>query len=167
MPTLNPEYLERLYRSVNGSPYPRHLLMRIAEVRADGSLVELEIDAARHLQPFGIVHGGVIATLIDTATFWAGFGALADDAGLVNVDLKLNYLESVSSGRLRAEGRLLRSGRVVVYADASIRDGAGRLVAHGTSTMMVLPGKGISFGVPKFIERPGPGDPISGGSEGD
>ena len=94
---LNPAYLSALYRLINTSPFPSHLPMRVVDVTLDTSRVELDIDAC-HIQPFGIVHGGVIATLVDTATFWAGFGPIAEDAGLVNVDLKLNYLQTVSSG---------------------------------------------------------------------
>ena len=104
----------------------------------DACRIELDL-AERHLQPFGIVHGGVLATLIDTATFWAGFMRLPEDAGLVNVDLKLNYLKAV------------RAGRQISYAEASVIDVAGELIAHGTSTLMALPGKGLKLGVAKFL----------------
>ena len=94
----------------------------------------------------------VIATLIDTATFWAAFAGLPEDAGLVNVDLKLNYLAPVSQGLLVAEGRCIRSGRTIAYAEASVRTADGELLAHGTSTLMTLPGKGIRLPVAKFID---------------
>ena len=147
---LNPEYLAGLYHIVNTSPFPSHLPMRLVAMEWDRAVVELEV-AACHLQPFGIVHGGVIATLIDTATFWAAFGSLPEDSGLVNVDLKLNYLSAVKSGRLVATGRLIRGGRTISYAEASIVGPAGEMVAHGTSTLMVLPGKGLPGGVRKFL----------------
>ncbi|MCC7132046.1 MAG: PaaI family thioesterase [Gemmatimonadales bacterium] len=150
MPTLNPAYLDALYRTVNASPFPRHLPFRLVSLSLDGARIELDI-AECHLQPFGIVHGGVIATLIDTATFWAGFGSIPEDAGLVNVDLKLNYLQSVASGRLVAVGRAIRSGRTISYTEATITTADGVLVAHGTSTLMVLPGKGLPTSVPKFV----------------
>ena len=92
--------------------------------------------------------------LIDTATFWAGFMRLPEDAGLVNVDLKLNYLKAVTQGRLRAEGRCLRAGRQISYAEATVLDEGGELVAHGTSTLMALPGKGLKISVPKFLTGP-------------
>jgi len=151
MPTLNPRYLEALYHAVNTSPFPRHLPMRLAEMGLDTSRIELDV-AECHLQPFGIVHGGVIATLIDTATFWAAFGRVPEDAGLVNVDLKLNYLQAVSRGRLIATGRSIRAGRTLSYTEAGIRTEAGELVAHGTSTLMALPGKGLALGSPKYLE---------------
>ena len=149
-PVLNPEYLTRLYRIINESPFPSHLPMRLTEMTMDTSRVELDI-APCHMQPFGIVHGGVIATLVDTATFWAGIGPLPDDSGLVNVDLKLNYLESATKGRLIATGRRIRAGRTMSYAEAYVHTEAGKLIAHGTSTLMALPGKGITVGVPKFL----------------
>lgn len=58
--------------------------MTIVELTLDRCRIELTLGEL-HLQPFGIVHGGVLATLIDTATFWAGFMRLPEDAGLVNV----------------------------------------------------------------------------------
>ena len=152
MHSLNPAYLEALYRTVNASPFPRHLPMRIAEVGPGNARIELEVGEC-HLQPFGIVHGGVIATLIDTATFWAAFGAIPEDAGLVNIDLKLNYLQSVTRGRLVALGQSIRAGRTITYAEAHVRGEDGGLIAHGTSTLMVLPGKGFPLGPPKHLPR--------------
>ena len=95
----------------------------------------------------------MLATLIDTATFWAAFLRLPDGDGLVNIDLKLNYLKAVKKGVLRAEGRCLRFGRAISYAESSVMDEDGELLAHGTSTLMALPGKGIRVGVDKFLER--------------
>ncbi len=149
--TPNPAYLQAVQERVRGAPYPHLICMTIASLELDACRIELTVDE-RHLQPFGIVHGGVLAALIDTATFWAGFVRLPEDAGLVNVDLKLNYLKSVVRGRLRAEGRCLRAGRQIGYAESGVYDDSGELVAHGTSTLMALPGKGLKIGVPKFLE---------------
>lgn len=151
MSYINGEYVQRLLVLVNDSPFPAHLPFRLVSVGLDEARVELGIEQ-KHLQPLGTVHGGIIATLIDTATYWAAFLVLPEDAGLVNVDLKLNYLRPVSQGILIADGRCLRSGRTISYAEAHVTDGDGRLVAHGTSTLMTLPGKGIKLGVDKFLE---------------
>jgi uncharacterized protein (TIGR00369 family) len=146
----NPAYVAAVQESVRTSPYPALVGMTIAELELDRCRIELTL-RNDHLQPFGIVHGGVLATLIDTATFWAAFLRLPEDAGLVNVDLKLNYLKAVARGRLHADGECLRAGRQISYTVASVYDENGELVAHGTSTMMALPGKGPSIGVPKFL----------------
>lgn len=148
--TPNPAYLQALQDSVRTAPYPQLVGMTLAAIDFDRCRIEMDL-GERHLQPFGIVHGGVLATLIDTATFWAGFLRLPDDAGLVNVDLKLNYLKAVTRGQLRAEGRCLRAGRQISYTEASVYDEAGELVAHGTSTLMALPGKALRLGIDKFL----------------
>jgi len=150
MTAPNPEYVSRLKKLVGEAPYPRHMNMVLAEIDLDTTVVELTLGEC-HMQPFGIVHGGVLATMIDTATFWAAFLRLPDGDGLVNADLKLNYLKAVEKGVLRAEGRCLRHGRSVSYAESSVVDEAGELVAHGTSTLMALPGKGLQLGVDKFL----------------
>ena len=147
----NDEYIRRLIETVNNSPFPRHLPMKLVSIELDRAVVACET-AICHLQPFGIVHGGVLATLIDTATFWAVFLRLPQDAGLVNIDLKLNYLRPVSSGTITATGKCIRSGRAISYAQARVADASGKLLAHGTSTLMSLPGKAIHLGVEKFIE---------------
>jgi uncharacterized protein (TIGR00369 family) len=146
----NPDYIKAAQDNVHKAPYPALIGMTIAALDFDSCRIDLSI-RHDHLQPFGIVHGGVLATLIDTATFWAAFMRVPEDAGLVNVDLKLNYLKAVSQGRLRAEGQCLRPGRQISYAVASVFDETGELVAHGTSTLMTLPGKGMKVSIPKFI----------------
>ena len=145
----NAEYIKELIHIVNSSPFPQHLSMRLAGIDLDKSNIELDT-GTYHLQPYGIVHGGVLATLIDTATFWAVFLRIPEDAGLVNIDLKLNYLKPVISGKLRAEGRSIRNGSSINYAEAGVLDAYGDLVAHGTSTLMVLPGKGLKLNEKKF-----------------
>lgn len=149
--TINVEYVRRLEKLVLDASYPRLIGMRLEAIDIDRATLLLDIDAQRHYQPFGIVHGGVLATLIDTATFWAAYMRLPQDTGLVNIDLKLNYLQPAAGGRLTAEGRCIRPGRTLSYTEAHIYDESGALLAHGTSTLMALPGRGIDVGVPKFV----------------
>jgi uncharacterized protein (TIGR00369 family) len=77
---------------------------------------------------------------------------IPEDAGLVNIDLKLNYLKPVAKGRLTAEGRAIRSGNKICYAESDVWDADRDLVAHGTSTLMILPGKGLKMRSPKFLD---------------
>ncbi len=149
MLSVNPDYVEELKTIVKQSPYPRHMNMVLDSIEMDRATIVLTL-AQCHLQPFGIVHGGVVATMIDTATFWAAFLRLPEDAGLVNVDLKLNYLRPVTSGRLTAAGACLRAGKAICYSEAKVVDENDDLIAHGTSTLMVLPGKGLRLNAAKF-----------------
>ena len=149
---VNPAYIEALKALVKNSPYPRHMSMVLDQIEIDRADVGLNL-AECHLQPFGIVQGGVVATVIDTATFWSSFLRLPEDAGLVNVDLKLNYLMPIVDGKLIAKGTCLRPGRSICYSEAKVFDENESLIAHGTSTLMVLPEKGLKIGVKKFLKN--------------
>lgn len=146
----NPAFVNELIEIVDASPYPMHMSMRLTDIGFDQARIELKTDQ-RHLQAYGIVHGGVFATLIDTATFWAVFMRIPEDAGLVNIDLKLNYLKPVIEGGLKAEGRAVRSGKTISYAEARIWSANNDLIAHGASTLMILPGRGLKLQNRKFI----------------
>jgi uncharacterized protein (TIGR00369 family) len=146
----NPEFIEEAKRVLNTSPFPKHMSMELVDLRLDGATVTLKL-ANNHLQAFGIVHGGVLATLVDTATFWAVFLRLPDECGLVNIDLKLNYLKPALTGRLTAQGRAIRSGKSISYAEANVLDEDGQLLVHGTSTLMSMPGKGLPVSSRKFL----------------
>ena len=151
MAQVNPDYVEALKTTVKNSPYPSHMRMTLDSIEIDRAEIVIRLEEC-HLQPYGIVHGGVVATIIDTATFWSAFLRLPEADGLVNVDLKLNYLKSVINGKLIARGTCIRSGRSICYSEASVYDENEDLIAHGTSTLMVLPGKGLPISEPKFME---------------
>jgi uncharacterized protein (TIGR00369 family) len=151
MPRINPAYVDRIKVLIREAAYPSHMSMTLEALEIGSCRIQLPVKP-EHFQPFGVVHGGVIATLIDTATFWAGFLSLErEDDGLANVDLKLNYLAPVFGGTLIATGRQLRRGKRLSYTEASVHDQRGELVAHGTSTLMALPGKGLLLDVPREL----------------
>ena len=148
MKELNPEYIERVTRFVNRCPYFELLSMKILDVGIGFSLLEIHL-AKKHLQPFGFVHGGVFASIIDAAAFWAVFCGIEDpNAGATTVDLKLNYLAPTASGKLIAKGRQIKLGKTLGYAEATVTDQNGRLLAHGTSTLMIMPGSGLEVDQP-------------------
>lgn len=147
-PTLRPDYVAALRETVRTADYPSLMSMELTAIDIDRCEITIDV-AQKHFQPFGIVHGGVIATIVDTATFWAGFGRVGESDGLVNVDLKLNYLRPVTKGPMIAKGRCIKAGRQLSYTEASVFVG-DELVAHGTSTLMILAGFPLDVGVPKF-----------------
>lgn len=136
---LNPKYKEAVARVVNRSPYFSLLSMEIEDLTWGGSRLAVQV-GEKHLQPFGNVHGGVMASVIDAATFWATFPKVENGLGLTTVEMKVNYLAPVQKGKLIAEGRCIKMGRTLALGEALVRDEEKRLIAHGTSTMMVLPG---------------------------
>ena len=137
MRNLNPEYIKAVQKSVNGCPYFSLLSMEILDLKWGESLIEIPAQE-KHLQPFGIVHGGVFASLLDAAAFWAVYSEVSEDLGMTTVELKINYLAPLSTGRMIAGGKSLRVGKTICLGEASIVNGQGILLAHGTSTMMIL-----------------------------
>ncbi len=135
---LNPQYVAAVTKVVNKSPYFSLLSMEIKELQWGLSLLEIEL-AEKHLQPFGFVHGGAIASIMDAATFWAVFPQVEKGLGLTTVEIKVNYLAPAQKGKLIAKGRCIRLGKTLALGDAEIRNHEGGLVAHGTATMMVVP----------------------------
>jgi uncharacterized protein (TIGR00369 family) len=128
--------------------------MKIKDVGRGFSILEIDL-SEKHLQPFGMVHGGVFASIVDAAAFWALFYDIEDqNAGATTVDLKLNYLAPAASGKLIAKGRQIKLGKTLGYAEAEVTDADGKILAHGTSTLIILAGKGLDTDPPlppKFI----------------
>jgi uncharacterized protein (TIGR00369 family) len=155
MKTHNPEYVKRINEIVNTCPYFELLSMKLVDVSVGQSSFEIDL-ANKHLQPFGLVHGGVFASIIDAAAFWAVYFGIKDpNDGLTTVDLKLNYLAPAATGKLFARGRQIKVGRTLGYAEAQVVDQTDKILAHGTSTVIILPGKAIKADPPlpaKFIE---------------
>jgi uncharacterized protein (TIGR00369 family) len=93
-----------------------------------------------HYNPLGSVHGGVIATMLDTAAGCAVHTTLPAGWGYTSLDLSTRFLRpvTVDSGELRAEGIVVNRGRTTALAEARLFDEAGRLVAHATSTCLLF-----------------------------
>jgi uncharacterized protein (TIGR00369 family) len=148
MMKLNDEYVQRINRLVNRCPYFKLLSMKISDVGLGFSRLEIDL-AEKHLQPFGFVHGGVFASIVDAAAFWAIFYEIEDQkAGATTVDLKLNYLAPAVSGKLIAKGHRIKLGKTLGYAEARVTDEHDKLLAHGTSTLMILPGNRLAMDQP-------------------
>lgn len=93
-----------------------------------------------HYNPLGTVHGGVLATLLDTAAACAVHSTLEVGELYTSMDLTTRFLRAVTveSGLLRCEGTVVQRGRRTALAQASLTDEQGRLAAHATSTCMIF-----------------------------
>ncbi len=139
MRELNPEHIKRILDLVNNAPYFKLLSMEICEIREGYARVEVDLEK-KHLTPFATVHGGVYASLLDTACYWACYGELDENAGYVTVDVNSTMLGSSNSGRLIIEGHSIKVGKSICMSEANMVNEAGKLIAHGESTMMVTHG---------------------------
>ncbi len=119
----------------DGSPLQRLLGYRLEEWGTDYATLAYEI-RPDHLNRAGLLHGGIITTVLDTAAGYAGVHCKAP--GEVRRTLTLSftttYVTSAKAGRLVATGKRIGGGRSIFYATAELHDTGGRLVAHGTGT---------------------------------
>lgn len=90
--------------------------------------------------PLGIVHGGLVCTLLDSAVGCAAHTTLAMGFGYTSIELKVNYLRPVhaDSGPLKAVGVLTKPGRRVAFVDGTVEDRHGKLVATASSSVLVF-----------------------------
>jgi uncharacterized protein (TIGR00369 family) len=160
---INPEHIAALIDLINRGPYFELLAMKVREIGVGYSAVEVDIEE-KHLNPFGAIHGGVYSSIIDTAAYWSAYCELDENVGFTSIDLSVNNLSMINNGKIIVEGKSLKIGRSICLTEASAKDTQGRLLAHGTSKLMVLQGKqsishvletiGGSALPPKFIEKP-------------
>ena len=111
-------------------------------VMAEPGLARFECLIGPHLlNPFGTVHGGVALSLIDSAAGCAVHSALPPGMGYASIETKVNYTRPLrhDSGVVTAIGLVLSRGKRIATAEAKLRTADGELVAHGTSTILLLP----------------------------
>jgi uncharacterized protein (TIGR00369 family) len=91
--------------------------------------------------PIGVVHGGLVCTLLDSVLGCAVQSTLSAGEGYTSIELKVNYLRAVHAhtGELTARGWVTKPGRRVAFADAEVRDASGKPVATATGSCLIMP----------------------------
>jgi uncharacterized protein (TIGR00369 family) len=94
----------------------------------------------RHYNPLGTVHGGIAATLLDSAMGVAVHTTLNEGETYTTLELKVNFVRAITeaTGRTVATGSVIHRGGRVATAEARLTDADGRLLAHGTSTCLIM-----------------------------
>jgi len=137
MPELNLDHLKSVIQIINEGPFFRHMSMQVTELGTGYSKVVAEI-SKKHMNPFGGLHGGVYSSLIDTAAYWSAYCDLPEEQGLVSIDLKVDFLAPVLDQKVVVHGKRVKAGKTIYLAEAQMFNEDGKLVAHGTSKLMVL-----------------------------
>lgn len=143
-------------RQVSGLEYMRQLLagerepsgmarlmnMRLVEVEEGRAVFAVEPDE-RHYNGLGIAHGGLAATLLDSALGCAVNTVMPAGRVFTTLEMKLNYVRPLrrETGEVRCEAEVLHAGGRVATAEGRIVDASGKLYAHGTATCMLFRGK--------------------------
>jgi acyl-CoA thioesterase len=134
-----PDFLRAVFATRDRPAIISDLLdMTLASVE-DGKVVFTAPAAPAVANLLGTVHGGMCATMLDSAMACAVHSTLEAGVGYATLELKVNFVRAVptDSRLLTATGEIVHRGRTVTTAEGRVHDSDGRLVAHGTSTCMV------------------------------
>jgi uncharacterized protein (TIGR00369 family) len=130
-----------LRRRVDETPFYGWAGISIASAREGEVEVAMEVGAG-HLNIQGLVHGGLLATLADTAMGLAVRTRLEPGSRHVTIQLGVQFLSPGRPGRIVARGRVVRTGRQIANAEADVVDAGGKLLARAQSTVAVMAERG-------------------------
>ena len=129
--------LRRIQKAITTVPFARLLGLELEDI-ASGTAT-LAVNVRKELtQNQGVVHGGAIASLIDTATAFSILSLLAPREKVTTVDLAISYLRPATGGRLRAVAKVVRAGRRLFVVSAEVFDKHGKLITTALSTYIKL-----------------------------
>ncbi len=123
------------------APIQQLLHFTLTEVE-EGRVVFTGVPGEQHYNPIGVVHGGFAATLLDSALGASVHSTLPEGQGYTTLETKFNLTRPVTAatGAVRAEGKVVHRGRQVATSEATLRDADDKLLAHATSTCLVVGG---------------------------
>ena len=122
------------------TPFSKLLGMRCVHRESGQARYELEV-SADHLNRRGVAHGGLVASLLDTALGASVVSSLTPEEWTGTLELSIQFREPVRPGRVVAEGRLARRGRRVAFAEGEVRDASGRVLASAHGVWTIWPKK--------------------------
>jgi uncharacterized protein (TIGR00369 family) len=121
-------------------PIGKALGFRVSEVEL-GRVVFDYTPVYDHYNPLGTVHGGIAATLLDSVMGCCIHTTLKAGIGYTTVEIKVNYVRAMTdkTGPVKAEGKVINVGSRIGTSEGKLYDGAGKLLAHGTTTCLIFP----------------------------
>ena len=132
-PKLTTVQVKRISNALASVPFAK--LLGISLTQIDSGTATLKMPVRKQLtQNHGVVHGGAMASLIDSATAFAIISLLEPQEKVTTVDLTISYLRPVMNGTLNCEAKVVRSGRRLLVVSAEVFDDAEKLVATALST---------------------------------
>ncbi len=134
-PQLTEAQRERVERALGTVPFARLLGLQLESVAPGDAVLTLPI-REDHKQNHGVVHGGAIASLIDSAMAFAIIPLLAENERTTTVDLTIHYLRGLTEGVAKSWARVVRAGRRVIVVSAEVFDDKGDLAATAVSTYL-------------------------------
>lgn len=134
---LTTEQIERIQKALASVPFAKLLGIELETVAPGTATLSLQITNDLK-QNNGVVHGGAIASLIDSATAFAIISVLPPDEKATTADLTISYLRPLKEGRAHSTARVLRAGRRLIVVSAELVDDAGKLIATALTTYIKI-----------------------------
>jgi uncharacterized protein (TIGR00369 family) len=133
-----------LLQGMMAGRFPRPPIMQLigfhlAEVELGRAVFE-STPGLKHYNPLGSVHGGYAATLLDSCMGCSIHTTLPKGTGYITLEFKVSLVRAITAetGPVRAEGKVLSSGRRAATAEGRLTDAGGRLLAHATTTCLIF-----------------------------
>lgn len=136
---INPEHSIALKKFLNNTPYLKLLNIEIISLSYGEAVLEVKLEE-KHLNPFGSVHAGVFASVIDTAAYWSVYFNLEEGQGYTALDVNVSNLSTVSNGILKVVGKAIKVGRSICLCEVTVLDINDKLIAKGNVKLMLLQG---------------------------
>jgi len=120
-------------------PIAKLLSMELVEVEEGKAVFQLT-PAEQHYNPIGVVHGGIAFTMLDSAMGCCVQTLLPAGKGYTTLEIKANLVRAITlqTGPIRATGKVVHMGRQTATAEGRLEDSQGKLLAHGTTTCIIL-----------------------------
>lgn len=134
---ITDEHREFAANALHSLPFAKLIGMRLEGLKMDEAVISIQMrDDLR--QPSGVLHGGVTATLIDTAMAFAVITRLAEGERASTIDLTVHYLRPHTEGTFTCTARVVRAGKRIFTLSADVVNEAGKLIATAISTYTKL-----------------------------
>ena len=138
MNQVDPAKLDRARKAFAAVPYAKFLGLELGDVASGEATLHLDVRAELK-QDQGVVHGGVVASLIDTASAFAVLTRIEIDERVTTTDLTIHYLRPITEGRMTANARVIRGGRRLFVLSVDVFNDRRTLVATAVTTYIKIP----------------------------
>ena len=130
-------YLEQVRKVANNSPYYRLLGMEITEIMKRESRIQMPFKQEL-THPYGIVHGGAIASLADSAVAMALISLVEPKDRITTIEFKINFFAPISKGELKAHAKIIHKGSRTAVGDVEVVNEEGKFVAKAIATYSIM-----------------------------
>jgi uncharacterized protein (TIGR00369 family) len=120
-----------------GVPYWQTLGLELKEVTPGRAVFECEVRESL-MQKRGIVHGGVLASIVDSACAVAAISTVYPRANATTINLRVSYLKPLSQGVFRAEGKCIKTGKTICFCEAQVFNERNEIVCTASSELMIV-----------------------------